>query len=181
MKHWPGRPEKEKTSFGRLSRAALMSRIRSSGNKTTELRLMVLLREAGIKGWRRKSKLSGKPDFVFPLPRIAVFVDGCFWHGHDCGRNLTPKTNAGAWRRKIHANKTHDKKIRSALNLAGWKVLRLWECKLRKDPQSCITKITEEIMIREKTCAPRKAIRSRASISHIRGGRGGIRIHGRTS
>ena len=103
--------------FTRKKRSAVMSAIRSRGNAATELRLIALFRAHGITGWRRGSKLTGKPDFVFPrLPasprlrrtgKLAVFVDGCFWHG--CPRHATrPKTNAAFWRKKIAANQARD-------------------------------------------------------------------------
>lgn len=105
MRH-PTNPEA--SGFGRLSRAELMSRVRSKGNKTTEGRMAALLREGKITGWRRQIKIIGKPDFVWPKLRVALFVDGCFWHGHDCGRNLTPKSNAEHWQRKIEATRLRD-------------------------------------------------------------------------
>src|SRR5689334_12378985 len=89
------------TSFGQLSRAELMSRVRSTGNQTTEGRMVKILRAAHVTGWRRRAKLPGNPDFVWRVGRVALFVDGCFWHGHDCGRNLTPKNNAELWEKKI--------------------------------------------------------------------------------
>jgi DNA mismatch endonuclease (patch repair protein) len=104
MGHWPGKAKNQITSFGNLTRSELMSRIRSSGTKTTEERLAGLLRKAGLKGWRRQWPLPGKPDFAWPRDKVALFVDGCFWHGHNCGRNLTPKRNAQAWKEKIDNN-----------------------------------------------------------------------------
>src|SRR5688500_5461932 len=87
------KPSNEITSFGRLTRSALMARIRGTGNATTEMKVVRLLRARHITGWRRHAKLPGKPDFVWPRSRVALFVHGCFWHGHDCGRNLTSKSN----------------------------------------------------------------------------------------
>jgi DNA mismatch endonuclease (patch repair protein) len=70
-----------------------MSRIRSRANRDTELRMIALFRERGITGWRRNGRVFGKPDFVFPSDRIAVFVDGCFWHRHrGCKFAYTPKS-----------------------------------------------------------------------------------------
>lgn len=90
--------------FSQAKRSDVMSRIRGSGNKATELKLIQVFRANGITGWRRGSKLPGKPDFVFPKLRTAVFVDGCFWHG--CPRHATqPKTNAAFWRNKIATNR----------------------------------------------------------------------------
>ena len=108
-----------------------MSRVRGHGNKTTELRLIQVFRANGITGWRRGSKLPGKPDFVFPKLETAVFVDGCFWHG--CPRHGTkPKTNASFWRKKIQRNKARDRKVNRLLRAKGWKVARVWEHELRR-------------------------------------------------
>src|SRR5687767_11032859 len=100
------------SGFGTLSRSDLMARVRSAGNGTTELRLRSLLRAAGITGWRTQLSLAGTPDFAFRRSKVAVFVDGCFWHGHACGRNLTPKRNAAFWKAKIASNRRRDIKVR---------------------------------------------------------------------
>ena len=143
MSHWPGNAQRERTTFGGLRRAQLMCLVRSTGNQTTEGRLTALLREAGLVGWRRHQNLPGKPDFVWRAVKVAVFVDGCFWHGHDCGRNVTPKTNATAWREKIEGNRARDRKTCRALRQMGWKVIRIWECQLKKQPSRCIARITK--------------------------------------
>ena len=79
-------------TFDKNKRSAIMKSVKSSGNKSTELRLIAFFKANNIKGWRRKYPVKGHPDFVFVDKRIAVFVDGCFWHGHDC-RNTKPKQN----------------------------------------------------------------------------------------
>lgn len=108
-----------------------MSRIRGSGNKGTELRLIQVFRTHGITGWRRGSKLPGKPDFVFSKLKTAVFVDGCFWHG--CPKHGTqPKSNAAFWREKIAANKARDRRLNLTLRGRGWTVIRIWEHELRR-------------------------------------------------
>ncbi len=107
-----------------------MARIRGSGNKATELRLMAIFKEHGITGWRRKAAVFGKPDFVFSKLKLAVFVDGCFWHG--CPIHATqPKTNAKFWREKIARNQARDALVTRTLRRAGWRVLRIWEHELR--------------------------------------------------
>ncbi|HOD83671.1 MAG TPA: very short patch repair endonuclease [Phycisphaerae bacterium] len=145
MSRWPGNAQREQTTFGRLRRSELMSLVRSTGNKTTERCLVSLLREAGLKGWRRHLPLPGKPDFVWRSARVAVFVDGCFWHGHDCGKCLDPKTNAKAWRDKIAGNQARDRKVTRALRKEGWKVIRIWECELKKNPRRCMARIAEAV------------------------------------
>ncbi len=141
MSKWPGNATNEQTTFGGLTRGQLMSRVRSKGNETTEIRLASLLRKSGLNGWRRNYPLPGKPDFVWPSKRLVVFVDGCFWHGHRCGKNITPKTNAKAWRQKITGNIARDRRITCLLHRQHWHVIRIWECQLAKNPAVCTGKI----------------------------------------
>lgn len=75
--------------------------------------------------------MKGRPDFVFVKGRIAVFVDGCFWHGHDC-RNTKPSVNQEYWRKKRERNIRRDKEVTEMFEKRGWKVLRIWECELKK-------------------------------------------------
>ena len=82
--------------FDKQKRSEIMSKVRSKGNKSTELRLIKLFKENRIIGWQRNYPVQGKPDLVFIKQRIAVFIDGCFWHGHDC-RNTQPSDNAEYW------------------------------------------------------------------------------------
>jgi len=108
-----------------------MSRIRSRGNKDTELALAKLFRANRITGWRRHQPVFGKPDFVFRKVRVAVFVDGCFWHG--CPLHATkPRTNAVFWRKKFAANKARDLLVNRTLRNAGWRVIRIWEHELER-------------------------------------------------
>jgi DNA mismatch endonuclease (patch repair protein) len=118
-----------------------MSRVRSKRNATTELKLVSLLRSTHLRGWRRDFPLLGNPDFVFPESKLAVFVDGCFWHGHDCGRNLKPKRNAKLWRHKFSANQQRDALVTRTLRSKGWRVIRIWECALARRPESCVRRI----------------------------------------
>lgn len=140
--------------FSKAKRSEVMSRIRSHGNKDTEQRLAAIFRAHGITGWRRqvairfqvsgsKSRVSGRkdskletwnlkpsksvrPDFVFRAERLAVFVDGCFWHG--CPEHFRrPQTRQKFWDAKITRNQARDAEVTKALRKAGWRVLRLWE------------------------------------------------------
>ena len=106
-----------------------MSRVRSKHNQATELKLAALLRTHGITGWRRNSKLFGKPDFVLSKKRIAVFVDGEFWHGHPV-RGQIPKTNSAFWNEKIRRNKRRDLLVNRTLRDRGWTVVRIWQNEL---------------------------------------------------
>ena len=126
--------------FTKAKRSEVMSRIRGRGNKDTELALAKLLRSHHITGWRRNETVFGKPDFVFPKPKLTVFVDGCFWHG--CPKHATqPKNNRAFWQRKFSANKERDRLVNQTLRRDGWRVIRIWECALRKRPLSCVQRI----------------------------------------
>jgi len=98
-----------------------MQKIKSKGNKSTEERLIIIFKNNNIKGWRRNYNLIGKPDFVFPIKKIVVFADGCFWHGHHC-RNIVPKQNATYWNKKRQRNIERDKKVTHYLETKGWRV-----------------------------------------------------------
>lgn len=116
--------------YSKEKRSEIMSRIPSKRNKSTEVKLISLFKSYGITGWRRNYNVIGHPDFVFLKRRIAIFVDGCFWHGHNC-RNTTPKSNADFWRKKKEKNIAHDKKISELFESRGWKVIRIWECEIK--------------------------------------------------
>jgi len=125
-------------------RSERMSLIQSRGNIDTELALAKMLRRYRITGWRRHLPVFGKPDFVFQQVRLAVFVDGCFWHGCPrCGH--IPKTRRTYWRTKILRNKRRDRLVTRTLHRAGWRVIRIWECDLAKHPETCIRRILEKL------------------------------------
>lgn len=107
-------------------RSRNMSAVRGSRNKTTEIRFIKILMSAGIIGWRRNIKMFGRPDFVFRRLKVAVFVDGCFWHG--CGKHGSiPETNKFFWETKINANMIRDKKVTVYYKSRGWISVRIWE------------------------------------------------------
>ena len=165
-----------------------MSRIRSRGNRDTELALAKLLRANGISGWRRHFQIRGravlprgqknqaaqqrrptknqrtarpfvaktmqgrrsvptfrvKPDFVFRQVRLALFVDGCFWHG--CPKHATkPANNRAFWKKKLAGNKKRDALVTRTLRRVGWRVIRIWECDLAKRPETCVRRIQREL------------------------------------
>jgi DNA mismatch endonuclease (patch repair protein) len=107
-----------------------MAAIKSTGNKTTEMKLAGVFRQNKIVGWRRKFELFGNPDFAFPKHRLAVFVDGCFWHG--CPKHFRkPGENRKYWHEKILRNQKRDQLVTKTLRSAGWRVLRIWEHSLK--------------------------------------------------
>lgn len=162
--------------FTQAKRSDVMSRIRSRGNKATELALAKLFRRHGITGWRRhvqvriaerrtRSKadegtagnpfrtphsafriLAVRPDFVFLKLRLAVFVDGCFWHG--CPKHATwPKGNAAFWRKKFATNKARDRLVSRTLRRGGWRVLRIWEHELARKHEPRLVKRLQRLLV----------------------------------
>jgi DNA mismatch endonuclease (patch repair protein) len=129
-----------KTTTIPLTRSQLMARVRGRGNKSTEEKLATLFRKAGIKGWRRHLRLPGTPDFAFPKLRLAIFVDGCFWHG--CPRCYTrPGTNQPFWDKKMRDNRARDRRVTRELRARGWSVLRIWSHSLRLGERAVLAKI----------------------------------------
>jgi len=103
-----------------------MASVKSRNNKSTELRFLSILKEKGVTGWRRNYPVAGRPDFVFPRLKVAVFIDGCFWHS--CPKHCRlPASNKDYWNRKIERNRIRDKKTSKALRKKGWTVIRIWE------------------------------------------------------
>ena len=123
------------------ARSRNMRAISSSGNKTTELRLRSILQNARLRGWKvRPEGLPGAPDFFFPRESLAIFTDGCFWHGCPyCGH--IPKRNKAYWFAKISRNRKRDSSISRKLRTEGCSVLRFWECQLKSRPAICLQRI----------------------------------------
>ena len=125
--------------FSKKQRSQVMAAIRSKGNKTTELRLASILRAHGIKGWRRDQPLFGKPDFVFRRERLAVFVDGCFWHGYSAqlGR-LSIRSEVG----RLEKAASHHALCSRFHRLAAMSVHRVHRVHLVQRNSNCIVKST---------------------------------------
>src|SRR5258706_5756477 len=126
-----------------------MALIRSKGNKATELTLAAIFRAAGVTGWRRHVRMPGTADFVFPRARIAVFVDGCFWHGCRWHCRM-PKTRKAFWTAKIACNRDRDRAVGVLLRKRGWRVLRVWEHSLR-EPAAVIRKFQSALASMSRT------------------------------
>jgi len=136
--------------FSKKERSKIMAAIRSHGNKTTELRLVSILRAAGITGWRRHPSLLGHPDFIFRRQRLAVFVDGCFWHG--CPRHCRmPRGNRQYWKSKIARNMARDRQVNRLLRSRGWRVLRIWGHALAS-PEKVASRMTSNLSVPHKRC-----------------------------
>ena len=143
--------------FSKSKRSEVMSRIRSRGNKDTEIVLAKILRRHKITGWRRHLQINGRaallrspnikaarqhrptvrvrPDFVFPKLKLALFVDGCFWHCCPKHSNL-PVNNRPFWERKLEANRRRDRVVSRTLRAKGWAVLRVWEHELSRKSEA---------------------------------------------
>ena len=117
-------------TFNKKERSRIMASVRSRGNSSTELKVLRILSDNKIKGWRRHWRVEGSPDFAFPKFKVALFIDGCFWHG--CARCYrAPKSSQAYWEAKILRNKQRDLNVSRSLKKIGWKVLRIKECQLK--------------------------------------------------
>ena len=126
-------------NMSEASRSYTMSQIRARGNTTTELKMIQLMHCSGVKGWRRNQQVLGKPDFIFWKQHVAIFIDGCFWHGcKQCF--LKPRSNVEYWDKKIKRNRRRDRQVTNRLTKDGWTVIRFWEHSLKR-PQWVISKL----------------------------------------
>lgn len=115
-------------------RSERMSRVRSSGNKSTEFVVETKLVEEGFKGWEKHPKgLLGKPDFYFPNYQLAIFVDGCFWHACPVCNRRKPVQHGDFWNKKIEENRKRDNRQRRKLRKEGFHVMRIWEHELKQN------------------------------------------------
>ena len=123
----------------RVQRSRLMSRIRDRDTKP-ELEIRRRLFASGMRGYRLRPKLPGKPDIVYSRAKLAIFIDGCFWHG--CPRCYTrPATRQRYWDNKLAENVSRDKVIDSSLKEMGWKTLHFWEHDVKKTPERIVKRV----------------------------------------
>jgi DNA mismatch endonuclease (patch repair protein) len=116
-----------------------MSRIRGK-NTGPEVRLRKLVFAQGVRGYRIHYNLPGKPDIVFTKKKIAIFIDGCFWHKCPvCFQE--PETRKEFWMKKIQSNTDRDKKVDEQLISDGWTIIRIWEHEIKKEPENAVKKI----------------------------------------
>jgi DNA mismatch endonuclease (patch repair protein) len=117
--------------YGPDKRSAVMRRVKGAGTGP-ELTVRRLIWRLGGRYRLNRKDLPGKPDIVLPGRRLAIFVHGCFWHGHDCARGArVPKANRDYWLGKVAKNRSRDSVSRTALAAMGWRVETIWECELR--------------------------------------------------
>lgn len=113
-----------------LERSKIMAAVRGK-NTAPELYVRKQLFAAGFRFRLHVACLPGKPDIVLPRFKIAIFVHGCFWHGHSCVRGKRPATNKAFWSAKIDGNMRRDRRDRAALKAAGWRAIVIWQCGLQ--------------------------------------------------
>lgn len=115
-------------------RSAVMRRVKGK-DTAPEWQVRRLIWSLGGRYRLHRKGLPGKPDIVLPGRRLAIFVHGCFWHGHDCARGArVPKANRDYWLGKVARNRARDVAVRAALEEAGWRVETVWECDLKDQP-----------------------------------------------
>jgi DNA mismatch endonuclease (patch repair protein) len=146
---------KAKLENGRFSdvsptRSKIMAAIRGKSNRSTEAQLRMALVRAGVKGWILHPTITGRPDFYFGRERIALFVDGCFWHGCPrCGH--VPSTRRSFWKAKIDRNRARDRRNQKILRTYGVRSLRVWEHSLRGSGLTSVVRRVERLVSRRAT------------------------------
>lgn len=123
--------------FDVAKRSWIMSRVPSTGTRPEQF-VSAALKTAGLRFHTQRADLPGRPDFAFAKIKLAVFVDGCFWHWHGCPRCRMPATNRPYWTRKIGRNISRDRQSRVELHRLGWRYLTVWECNLADGIKRCI-------------------------------------------
>lgn len=143
--------------FSKAKRSEIMGRIRGKGNSSTEVVFARALRTEGVTGWRRHVGISivGKkrgspavrvrPDFVLRSTKLAIFIDGCFWHGCPDHGSM-PKSNHIFWRSKLETNRERDRYVCRVLRRKGWSVMRVWEHELKTSVPSVALRLRRELL-----------------------------------
>ncbi|HOI73620.1 MAG TPA: very short patch repair endonuclease [Syntrophales bacterium] len=140
-------------------RSRMMSGIKSKDTKI-EISIRKALFSNGFRYRLHDQKLPGKPDLVFPKYKAVIFINGCFWHGHNCQLYTEPKSNTEFWRAKIERNRLNDIKNMISLQKKGWRVMNVWECSLRNrtisEIESVIESLTDWLRSSESFCEVRR-------------------------
>ena len=136
--------------YAQDKRSEIMSKIRSKDTKP-ELFIRELLFNAGFRYRLHRTDLSGKPDLVLPKFRTVIFINGCFWHGHDgCSRSKLPSKHQDFWEEKIRENRARDKKVEQQLLSSGWRILIIWQCGCLKTKKDRLLALIKEFLIGDK-------------------------------
>lgn len=130
--------------YPKETRSYVMSRIRKRDTKP-ELLLRRALYALGVRGWRLRARLPGTPDLVFTRAHLAVFVDGCFWHGCPRCAIPRPKSHKLYWGPKLARNAARDVRVNRELRGLGWRTIRLWEHAVMADPARCAARIAARL------------------------------------
>ena len=129
----------------KAERSKNMSAIRANNTKP-EIIVRKYLFSQGFRYRKNVADLAGKPDIVLPKYKTVIFVNGCFWHLHkNCKYFVWPKDNAAYWEKKILGNVERDKRNYNSLIAAGWNIIVVWECELKKDREQTLTRLAKEI------------------------------------
>jgi DNA mismatch endonuclease (patch repair protein) len=147
------------------TRSRMMAGIRSA-NTRPEIAIRSALHAKGFRYRLHPRNLPGKPDMAFPRYRTALFVNGCFWHGHDCHLFRVPGTRTDFWSGKIQRNRERDAVVRQQLQAQGWRVLTIWECAIRGREAKGLPRVVAEAA---------KWLKSAETVCDIRGGASGAR------
>ena len=123
-----------------------MSKIRSKDTKL-ELTFRKALYKTGFRYRIHNKKIIGTPDIVNKKLKVAIFINGCFWHNHNCKIGHIPKSNINFWKKKIENNIKRDSRIKKTLKAQGWKVIYVWECKINSNLNKYIKKLFTRILI----------------------------------
>lgn len=127
------------------TRSYNMSQIKSKNTKPEELVRKYLFSQ-GFRYRKNDKRLPGSPDIVLPKYKTVIFINGCFWHGHEgCKYFVWPKSNKEFWKSKIETNIARDKKKKLLLEELGWKVIVVWECELKSDKTKTLERLLERI------------------------------------
>ena len=118
--------------FNKKKRSKIMSKITGKNTKP-ELTIRKALFSEGYRYRLHRKDLPGNPDIVFPIRKKVVFVNGCFWHGHNCKKAVLPVTNKSFWEKKLTGNKERDKRNLIKLKAIGWESFVIWQCQIKKN------------------------------------------------
>ena len=132
--------------FTKEKRSEIMSKIKGKNTKI-ELIVSSFLHKNNIRFRKNNAKILGRPDISIKKYKIAIFINGCFWHGHDiCKAYRTPKSNTGYWFEKIESNKRRDKNINEQLAKDGWNIFTAWECDIKRNKLETLNEILKFVL-----------------------------------
>ncbi|MBI2038979.1 MAG: very short patch repair endonuclease [Candidatus Niyogibacteria bacterium] len=135
------------------SKSVFVSRVMSanrSKNTSPEFQVRHELRRIGLEGFRLHTSLPGRPDIAFLKKKLAIFINGCFWHQCPKCENPMPKHNREFWRKKFLNNQIRDKKKIRELRAMGWSSVVIWECDIKKDANKVIEKLRDKLKVRPR-------------------------------